>query len=476
MAKSKPSKNDTSSKLNSYSQLIRHTFEFPRLDLSDKNGELYFHGIRLMDLVKKYKTPLRLTYLPKITEQIESVIGLFHHQIKKQKYSGRYQYCFSTKSSQFRFVMEEVFKNDVNIETSSEFDFDIVDALISEKKLNKKSYVIANGFKQSGYLQRIVNLNKKGYSKVICVLDNKEELAQIKKINTSPLKIGIRLAIAEHPTSDIYISRHGMKATEVVDFYKQQIEGNENLALRMVSFYIENGVSDTAYYWSELERHVHTYCDLKKICSDLDAFNIGGGLKIHEALDEEIPYEYLIEEIVATIKKICAERKTPEPNIFTEFGSHTVGESGVIIYSVIGQKQQNDFERWYMVDSSFITTLPEIWGIKQKFIMLPLNHWNKPYQRIHLGGITNDAMDYYKAEKSENQIFLPDIGPEETLHIGFFHTGAYQESLGGYGGIQHCLIPAPRHIIIDKKNDKLVYEVFAEQQDAESMMRILGYL
>ncbi len=224
-----------------------------------------------------------------------------------------------------------------------------------------------------------------------------------------------------------------------------------------------------------MERHVHTYCDLRKVCTSLDAINIGGGLKIHEALDEEIPYAYLIEEIISTIKKICYERKVPEPNIFTEFGSHTVGESGAIIYSVIGQKQQNDFERWYMIDSSFITTLPEIWGIKQKFIMLPLNHWNKAYQRIHLGGITNDAMDYYKLEKSENQIFLPDITSDEQLLIGFFHTGAYQETLGGYGGIQHCLIPAPKHILIDKKNGKLVYKVFSEQQEAASMMGILGY-
>lgn len=475
MAKSKVAKKENKPKINSYSQLIRQTFDFPRLDLSEKNGELYFHGIRLMDLVKKYKTPLRLTYLPKISEQIGSAIGLFNQQLKKQKYNGKYHYCFSTKSSQFKFVLDEVFKSDVNIEISSEFDFEIIDTLIAEKKINKKTFILANGFKQPGYLKRIVDLNEKGYNKTICILDNKDELDQIQKINNTPLKVGIRLAIAEHPTSDIYISRHGMKTTEVVDFYKNHIEPDKNLELRIVSFYIENGMSDTAYYWSELERHIHTYCDLKKVCPSLDGFDIGGGLKIHEALDEEIPYDYLIEEIVGTIKKICQERKTPEPNIFTEFGSHTVGESGAIIYSVIGQKQQNDFERWYMIDSSFITTLPEIWGIKQKFIMLPLNHWNKSYQRIHLGGITNDAMDYYKVEKSENQIFLPDIGPDETLYLGFFHTGAYQESLGGYGGIQHCLIPAPQHIVIDKKNGKLIYNVFAEQQGADSMMRILGY-
>jgi arginine decarboxylase len=60
--------------------------------------------------------------------------------------------------------------------------------------------------------------------------------------------------------------------------------------------------------------------------------------------------------------------------------------------------------------------------------------------------------------------------------MGFFHTGAYQESLGGYGGIQHCLVPAPKHVIIDKKEDgTLTYQVFAQEQGAEAMMKILGY-
>ena len=28
-----------------------------------------------------------------------------------------------------------------------------------------------------------------------------------------------------------------------------------------------------------------------------------------------------------------------------------------------------------MIDSSFITTLPDTWGIKQKFILLAINQW-----------------------------------------------------------------------------------------------------
>jgi arginine decarboxylase len=65
---------------------------------------------------------------------------------------------------------------------------------------------------------------------------------------------------------------------------------------------------------------------------------------------------------------------------------------------------------------------------------------------------------------------------DEPQYIGLFHTGAYQESLSGYGGIQHCLIPAPKHIIIDIDEDGEYFtKLFAKEQSHKSMLKILGY-
>ena len=114
------------------------------------------------------------------------------------------------------------------------------------------------------------------------------------------------------------------------------------------------------------------------------------------------------------------------------------------------QKQQNDREKWNMINSSFITTLPDTWAINKRFIMLPINRWNDSYERVLLGGLTCDSDDYYNSEQHMNAIYLPKYNKDKPLYIGFFNTGAYQESIGGYGGLQHCLIPAPKHILIDK--------------------------
>jgi arginine decarboxylase len=74
---------------------------------------------------------------------------------------------------------------------------------------------------------------------------------------------------------------------------------------------------------------------------------------------------------------------------------------------------------WNMIDSSFITTLPDTWGIKQKFILLAVNHWDNEYQRVNLGGLTCDSDDYYIMESVKSRVFLPKPDPGEPLYIGF---------------------------------------------------------
>ncbi|MFV0500615.1 MAG: arginine decarboxylase [Bacteroidales bacterium] len=462
---------------NKYLDLIDQTFEFPQEEFKVEDGELYFHDIPLMDIIKQYGTPLKITYLPKISTQIQKAKRLFNVAIAKVDYKGTYNYCYCTKSSHFSFVMEEVLSNDVNIETSSAFDINLINELYAQEKINKDNYIICNGFKRPQYIENIGELVREGFTNVIPIIDNKEEFDLIEQ-HVDGCQLGIRIASEEEPMFDFYTSRLGIRFNDILDFYKQKIEKNPKFKLKMLHFFINTGIKDSAYYWNELRKCVNMYCELKKVCPELDSLNIGGGFPIKNSLAFTYDYEYMAEEILAQIKDMCNKQEIEEPNIFTEFGSFTVGEAGCILYSIIDQKQQNDRELWYMIDSSFITTLPDTWGIGQRFILLPINRWENEYQRVFLGGLTCDSQDYYSAEAHSNAVFLPKYNneDEEPLYIGFFHTGAYQESLGGYGGIQHCLIPQPKHIIISRDEEGEWYtKLFAKEQSHKSMLKILGY-
>lgn len=461
--------------MKSYFDLIDQTFDFPTEEFKVNGKYLEFHGVPLKKVLDKYGTPLRITYLPKISQNIQHAKKWFADAIEKHNYDGTYTYCYCTKSSHFEFVLDKVIENNCQIETSSAFDIQIVRSLYEKGKIGKDTLVVCNGFKRPLYTEYINGMINDGFNNLIPILDNLHELDQYKEAIDKEFKVGIRVAADEEPNFEFYTSRLGIRYSDIISYYKEHIQGTK-AKLKMLHFFINTGIRDTAYYWSELSRFVYQYCELKKICPELDTIDIGGGFPIKTSMTFEYDYAYMVDQIVENIKWICNKNNVPVPNLITEFGSFTVGESGAFFYSILDQKQQNDKELWYMIDGSFITHLPDAWGLNQKYILLAISKWDHPFHRVNLGGLTCDSMDYYNSEAHSSEVFLPHIEEDEKLYVGFFHTGAYQESLGGYGGIQHCLIPAPKHLLIDRdESGELTYEVFAEEQTHEHMLKILGY-
>ncbi len=463
-----------------YQDLIEQTFEWPQQEFSTEDSELLWHDIPVMEIIKQYGTPLKVTYLPKISEHIQKSKRMFNVAMAKVDYQGDYHFCYCTKSSHFQFVLEEALRNDIHLETSSAFDINLIETLEEEGRITKDQFIVCNGYKRAQYTENIARMINNGWTNVIPVMDNREELdllmEQVNPDNANPVKVGIRIAAEEEPKFEFYTSRLGIGYKEVVPMYKNYIQNIPNVELKMLHFFINTGINDTAYYWNELNKAVRVYIQLKKICPTLDSLNIGGGFPIKNSLSYAYDYEYMAEEIISQIKQICKAEGIEEPHIFTEFGSYTVGESGATFYSILGEKKQNDREKWFMIDSSFMTTLPDAWAINKRFIMLAINNWDHDYERVLLGGLTCDSDDYYNSEQHPNAIFLPKLKNDTPQYIGFFNTGAYQESIAGYGGLQHCLIPAPKHVVISvDANGDWNTRLFAKEQSYKSMLKILGY-
>lgn len=463
---------------NRYFDLIDQTFYFPQEGFDIENGYLVFNGVPLIHLINKYGTPLKLTYLPKIGSQIKKARNIFNRAMKAAGYRGKYYYCYCTKSCHFSYALNEVMRHEVQIETSSAFDIDLVRRLYKQGRMSKETIIVCNGFKPEAYLKKIVALINEGFVNVIPVCDNMRELDFYEKHVKGVCNIGLRVATEEEPNFEFYTSRLGIRHADIMPFFMQRIKGNERFRLRMLHFFVDTGIKDTLYYWGELKKAIKLYCELKRNSEDLHAINIGGGMPIRNSLGFEFDYKYMAKEIVNLISQACEEEEIPEPDIFTEFGKYTVGESGATIFSVLDQKLQNDSEMWYMIDNSLMTTLPDAWGIGERFILLPINKWHNDYHRVNIGGLSCDNSDYYNSEVHESQVYLPAYPKtdEERLYLGFFHTGAYQDSISGYGGIKHCLIPSPKHIIVYKdEQGNLVDELYQPEQTAESMLKILGY-
>ena len=182
-----------------YIDLITQTYDFPQEEFTLNDSSLEFHGIDLMKIVEEYGAPLKFTYLPKISDNINRAKKWFAEAIKKNDYKGSYNYCYCTKSSHFKYVLHEAMKNDIHIETSSAFDIDIVENLKAEGKISDKTYVICNGFKRAQYVTNIARLINGGQENCIPIIDNYEEIELLSEEIEGDFKVGIRIASEEEP-------------------------------------------------------------------------------------------------------------------------------------------------------------------------------------------------------------------------------------------------------------------------------------
>ncbi len=462
---------------NTYFNLIDQSYYFPQDGFDLRDGNLFFNGVSLKFLIEEYGTPFRLTYLPKIGSQIKKAQNWFNKAIRANSYKGKYYYCYCTKCCHFQHVISEALKHDIHIETSSSFDIDLILKLHGEGKIKKKHVLVHNGYKTEDYIKKILLLNEMGFKNSITILDSMDELDKYDGAK-KPIKIGIRMATDLQPQSDYYTSRLGIRPSKIVNFYNEKIKDNDKVQLKMLHFFVDSGIKDNLYYWGEFQKAIKLFVELKKVCPGMKALNLGGGFPIRNNLGFEYDHKSIVNEIVQNIKELCNNEGVEEPDLFTEFGKYTVGESGAVIFSVLEHKKQNDNEHWYIINNSLMNTIPDSWSILEKFILLPINKWNKEYQRVNIGGISCDHSDYYNSDELNQQIHLPkhENDDKEPLYLGFFHTGAYQDAISGYGGIKHCLIPSPKLIVIDRdKTGNFVSQVYREEQQPEDMLKILGY-
>ena len=132
------------------------------------------------------------------------------------------------------------------------------------------------------------------------------------------------------------------------------------------------------------------------------------------------------------------------------------------------KRLQNKIQEKYLVNFSIFQSLPDFWGLGQKFPIMPISHLSKkPTQAASIWDITCDS-DGEIAYDSKAPLKLHDIDVEnEEYFLAFFLTGAYQEVLG----MKHNLFTHPTEVIVkfDEKGDYYFDSII----EAQNLMDIL---
>lgn len=132
---------------------------------------------------------------------------------------------------------------------------------------------------------------------------------------------------------------------------------------------------------------------------------------------------------------------------------------------------QDKVQERYLVNFSIFQSIPDFWGLGQKFPIVPLSHLSKtPTRSATIWDITCDSDGEIGYDK-EYPLNLHDIDLDsEEYFLGFFLTGAYQEVLG----MKHNLFTHPTEVIV--KFDEEGNYIFEDIIEAQNLMDLLDDL
>jgi len=135
------------------------------------------------------------------------------------------------------------------------------------------------------------------------------------------------------------------------------------------------------------------------------------------------------------------------------------------------QLQVNLQER-YLINASIFQSLPDYWGLKQHFPIIPLHHLQKKAVRAAtIWDITCDS-DGEIAFDSNRPLYLHDINlEEEEYFLGFFNIGAYQEVLG----MDHNLFTHPSEYTININENSYTISNEVESKSTIDILYNIGY-
>ena len=133
---------------------------------------------------------------------------------------------------------------------------------------------------------------------------------------------------------------------------------------------------------------------------------------------------------------------------------------------------QEQVQERYLLNCSFFQSLPDYWGLKQNFPVIPLDRLNRrPTRSATLWDITCDSDGEVAFDKNA-PLFLHDIDVnEEEYFLGFFLVGAYQEVLG----MSHNLFTHPTEFSVVFNEEDNDYEV-ENLLEAQTILDVLDDL
>lgn len=423
-----------------------------------ENGNLIYDGFNLKELALKYGTPLKITFLDVIKKRIEELKLAFDKAILDSKYNGKFIYLNANKANYSKEEIETALKFSDGLETSSYYDLLVTERIMKNNKEYNK-YIVSNGYKERNYIDNIVRLHKEGFN-IIDIIDSLDEYEYLKSLNID-LKVGLRIHLeAQYAEDEVKNDRFGLNEEEL-KFINDDLK-KTNLKLTTIHFHQRGFDFEHDKFYVNINKLVNAFSLFYNNYSNtLENIDLGGGTPL--PINDDYDYYNWALELINYLKK----KLNKDVNIIIENGKYSQKDATVNVYKVIAKKE-TDTIPWYVVNSSLLIALPEMYALGEEILVMPINGLDKLTKKGRLAGVTCDCDDVLYDKKT----FDFDLPDEQDIYIGLIGTGSYQNSMNGKGGLHHCLLPEELDLVIDLDGNKIIRKDLQSIEDVFKMMKI----
>lgn len=468
----------------------------------DASGDLLYRGRRVLDWVERYDAPLSVIDSDWVRKRIHDLHNLLDDARLAVRYQAPARIYYAAKARMHAAVVLPSYQAGALGETSSVQDLLHLELLWRRRMLPRNFTTISNGFKLpperlidrvpgkpfeqdeptytplDDYAGTIMRLNHAGMP-VMPVLDSPEEVRWFSEFAPRKgLEVGVRLAFGKvRAIEDIDAMNAGFGLTDsqarrALALLAKHPRTTPRMLHAMVGA-AETMPIDELVDGAQLAARL--FFQYKRIAPSLNCLNLGGGLPPLAQVYDHLRLFVLTLRAVQLEARLAGFDEGDVPVIAFEPGSLVAAESTFTILPVLNVKTQGRAGPapilFGIADASFIESAIDGLLLGNDFPILPANLAHRRSYPMWLRGTTCDSMDVWPPSTVKRDwLRLPVPSPREKLYVVIAHVGAYQESLTGKGGVNHCAVKEPAEVILDGDGS-----VVLPGTSADDKLALMGY-
>ena len=410
---------------------------------TNEKGHLTIGGCDTVELAKEYGTPLYVLDETTIRNTIRSYVSSFN-----KFYDGNGMPLYASKALSCKELCRIAKEENIGLDVVS--GGEIYTALQAGFPMEKVHF---HGNNKTEDEIRFALKSKVGKF----VVDNLYELELLNKI-AGEMNIKADISFRIKPGVDAHThnfirtgqidSKFGfaLETGEAFEAVKEALK-LDNVCLKELHCHIGSQIFDIEPFVTAAEIMIDFMAKIKsELGAVISELNLGGGFGImYTSDDEPVPYENYMDKVSVAVKAKCAEHGLPVPFIYIEPGRSVVGEAGITLYTVGGNKEIPNVRTYVSIDGGMTDNIR--YALYQSaYTVVNASKADKPADEVvTIAGKCCESGDLVQEHTKVADVQVGDI-------LAVLSTGAYNYSMAS----NYNRIPRPAIVMVKDGKSRVI--------------------